>query len=152
MILVALGANLPGPWGTPGESLARALAELDMPPLKLIKASRLIVTKPYGVENQPDFVNAVAVIETTLAPDALLRHLHEIERQAGRRREARWGPRTLDLDILDIDGLVRSSDPILPHPGIADRRFVLEPIAEIAPDWRHPVTHQSARELLAALH
>jgi len=156
MILVALGSNLSGPWGFPREALARALGQLDRDCVRVIAASPLIVTAPFGRLNQPSFVNAAARIETHLPPEALMRRLHAIEREAGRRRAVRWGPRTLDLDLIDYHGLVRKDYAakgglVLPHPGIAERIFVLEPIAVIAPHWRHPVTHLSARQMLRRL-
>jgi 2-amino-4-hydroxy-6-hydroxymethyldihydropteridine diphosphokinase len=127
--------------------------------LRLVTASSLAETKPYGRPNQPNFVNAVAAIETHLPPQALLSRLHAIERAAGRRRAIRWGPRTLDLDILDYRGLILRGSQVatargmlvLPHPGIVQRSFVLEPLREIAPRWRHPVLHATARELLHRL-
>ena len=157
MILVALGSNLSGPWGSPRETIARALGKLDRDSVRVIVASPLIVTAPFGRFNQPSFVNAVARIETHFPPEALMRRLHAIERDAGRRRAIRGGPRTLDLDLVDYHGLVRKDKAAggglaLPHPGIAERIFVLEPIAGIAPDWRHPVTHWSARQMLRRLH
>jgi 2-amino-4-hydroxy-6-hydroxymethyldihydropteridine diphosphokinase len=159
MILIGIGSNLDGPWGSPRETVRRAIAALDQPPLRLHKASRLIVTAPYGRTDQPDFVNAVAEIETDLAPAALLERLHAIEFGAGRQRTLRWGPRTLDLDLLDYDGLVIAGEAaeeddqtlVLPHPGIPDRHFVLGPIAEIAPGWRHPVLGETADTLLGRL-
>ncbi|MBG1231668.1 2-amino-4-hydroxy-6-hydroxymethyldihydropteridine diphosphokinase [Aestuariivirga litoralis] len=157
MILVALGSNMTGPWGTPHQTVTRALAELNTFPLRLKAASTLLVTKPFGVLNQPDFVNAAAWIETALPPETLLRKLHEIEKRAGRKRRRRWGPRTLDLDLLDYNGQIKrkpSDMPkalILPHPGLAARRFVLEPVAEIAPRWKHPQRHLSPAQLLAHL-
>ena len=152
MILVALGSNSAGPWGTPRETVAEALRRLDGGGVTLRKASQLLVTAPFGVTDQPDFVNAVAEVGSELPPAELLAQLHEIERQAGRQRTLRWGPRTLDLDLIDYHGLVRvSPPPVLPHPGIADRIFVLAPIAEIAPEWRHPVNHLTAAEMLAKL-
>jgi 2-amino-4-hydroxy-6-hydroxymethyldihydropteridine diphosphokinase len=151
MILIGIGSNVSGPWGPPAATVARAFTALDEAPLRLLKASRPIVTAPFGRTDQPDFVNAVAEIETALEPSALLAHLHAIERRAGRRRTLRWGPRTLDLDLLDHDGLVIADDPILPHPGIPERSFVLAPIAEIAPNWRHPVLEETAATLLARL-
>ncbi len=153
MILVALGSNRSGPWGSPRETVERALLELDRDELKLEGASRLIASSPFGNRDQPPFVNAVARIVTQLAPQALMNKLHEIERSAGRSRNVRWGPRTLDLDLLDYDGVIQD-DPgglILPHPGIAERIFVLKPLAEIAPSWIHPVLHESAAALLARL-
>ena len=157
MILVALGSNQNGPWGTPERTLRRALLELNLGPIKLKIASRLIETAPFGVINQGNFVNAVACIETALPPHALLRRLHMIERDAGRKRGRRWGPRTLDLDLIDYNGqqiiqkgLVQKA-LILPHPGIAKRLFVLEPIAEIAPNWKHPVNHKTALSMIQKL-
>lgn len=153
MILVALGSNQPGPWGEPRQAVATALSWLNRGGLRLKRASRLLISAPFGVTDQPAFVNAVAEIETALAPEALLRRLHTIERMAGRRRNLRWGPRTLDLDLIDYHGLVRPppARPVLPHPGIAERIFVLAPIAEIAPRWRHPVTRLTAPAMLRRL-
>jgi 2-amino-4-hydroxy-6-hydroxymethyldihydropteridine diphosphokinase len=159
MILVALGANMAGPWGTPRQSVAHALRELDRNGIRLVSASRLLETKPFGRANQPNFVNAVAAIETHLPPQALLARLHAIERAAGRRRTIRWGPRTLDLDILDYRGLVLCGSHmatargslVFPHPGIAERIFVLQPLSEIAPRWRHPTLHATADQLIQRL-
>lgn len=158
MILVGLGSNVSGPWGAPMATVARALKELDLGPLRVAGASRLLITAPMGQQNQPPYVNAVARIESRLPPEALMRRLHAIEHAAGRRRGVKWGPRTLDLDLLDYHGLVRNQrfpavlsgrrPLLLPHPGIAGRIFVLAPLAEIAPRWRHPVSRQSAAELL----
>jgi 2-amino-4-hydroxy-6-hydroxymethyldihydropteridine diphosphokinase len=150
MILIGLGSNLHGPWGSPQETLERALAALNTHPMSLVRVSSIIVTKPFGRENQPHFANAVAQISTHLSPDALMRRLHLLERRAGRQRRVRWGPRSLDLDLLDYHGLVRSRatrdiKPLtLPHPGLPERLFVLEPIAAIAPRWRHPLTRETA--------
>jgi 2-amino-4-hydroxy-6-hydroxymethyldihydropteridine diphosphokinase len=153
MILVALGSNRTGPWGSPHDTVTRALAKLNTGGLRLKRASRLLVSSPFGRTGQPPFVNAVALIETGFSASALLRRLHDIERMAGRRRGLRWGPRTLDLDLIDYRGLIRRkpSRPVLPHPGIAARIFVLAPVAEIAPDWRHPVSRQTAATLLRRL-
>jgi 2-amino-4-hydroxy-6-hydroxymethyldihydropteridine diphosphokinase len=155
MIIVALGSNLDGPWGSPRQTIERALDELNRFPLRRVGQSELIITAPFGRANQPDFVNAAAMIDTALSPNALLRKLHMIERAAGRQRRTRWGPRTLDLDLIDYHGLIQS-DPsmqlkrlVLPHPGAAARDFVLKPIAEIAPRWRHPVVHLTAKQLLS---
>lgn len=151
MILIGIGSNLDGPWGNSGETVAKALRELGRDRLTLIKASRLLRSRPYGNVHQPAFVNAVAEIATHLPPEALLARLHAIERAAGRRRAKRWGPRTLDLDLLDYHGRVCGGRLTLPHPGIADRLFVLVPIAEIAPRWVHPVRHATARNLMQRL-
>ena len=153
MILVALGSNIAGPWGSPRETVAHALKELNYFPLRLRRASQLLITKPFGVVNQPDFVNAAALIDTALSPEALLRKLHMIERAAGRKRGRRWGPRTLDLDLLDYHSLQRQQlgtvqkALVLPHPGIAERIFVLQPLQEVAPNWKHPTLRKTADEL-----
>lgn len=152
MILIALGSNSTGPWGTPRQTVEEALRRLDGGGTSLKRASQLFVTAPFGVTDQPDFVNAVAEVDTGLPPEQLLAHLHDIERHAGRERMLRWGPRTLDLDLIDYHGLIRrDAPPVLPHPGIAERIFVLAPIAEIAPSWRHPENNLTASEMLARL-
>ena len=152
MILIALGSNISGPWGTPQQSVQHALQALNRDGLKLVEASRLLLTAPFGKPNQPPFVNAVAHIETHLAPLALLQKLQAIEKEAGRRRKTRWGPRTLDLDIIDYHGLVRLTGKlVLPHPGIAERIFVLKPISELAEKWRHPTSRLSAKIMLRKL-
>ncbi|MGI9511730.1 MAG: 2-amino-4-hydroxy-6-hydroxymethyldihydropteridine diphosphokinase [Anderseniella sp.] len=159
MILIGLGSNMTGPWGIPRVCIERALAALDRQPLKLLSASTLIETTPFGNKNQSSYINAVARIETGLGARELLNTLRILERSAGRERRERWGERTLDLDILDFNGVIagagaeQSSDAdlVLPHPAIAEREFVLAPIAEIAPRWKHPVTGRTAKSMLAAL-
>jgi 2-amino-4-hydroxy-6-hydroxymethyldihydropteridine diphosphokinase len=152
MILIALGSNIDGPWGPPRSTLRKAIRLLGTGGCRVIKASSLIRTSPFGNTAQPDFVNAVVKLATRMAPEALLAHLQQMERTAGRVRREKWGPRTLDLDILDYHGLIRGEPPpVLPHPGIQERSFVLVPIAEIAPRWRHPVLRKTAKELLAEL-
>lgn len=151
MILIGLGSNVEGPWGSPRQTMLRALAELDANGTELVAASRLVETTPFGKVNQPSFVNAVARIATVMPPETLMQHLHDIERRAGRRRRMRWGPRTLDLDLLDYHGLVRRGRLNLPHPGIPERDFWLTPLTELVPRWRHPVTRQTAREMRSVL-
>jgi 2-amino-4-hydroxy-6-hydroxymethyldihydropteridine diphosphokinase len=157
MILVALGSNLNSPWGSPRETVLRAVAELQKQGIRIVGVSTLYETKPMGQPNQPNYVNAVVRVESALPPQALMRALHGIERTAGRKRLKRWGPRTLDLDLLDYHGLrlkgsATSVKPLtLPHPGIALRRFVLEPLLDVAPDWKHPVTRRAARLTLRQL-
>lgn len=160
MILVALGANLPGPDGAPAiETCRRAAAALDaLPGLRLRALSRWYATAPIPPRpGVPDYVNGVALLElrpgaTAPAPEALLAALQAIEAGAGRVRPYPNAPRTLDLDLLDLDGLVRAGpDPILPHPRMQARAFVLAPLADIAPCWAHPVLGRSAAELLAGL-
>ncbi len=158
MILIALGSNMTGPWGSPLETLTRAIQQLNTWPIRLIHSSTIISTMPFGKINQPDFTNAVVEVATHLPPDALMRKLHAIEYSAGRRRAMRWGPRTLDLDLIDYHGLIRTQKGkvqkalVLPHPGIEERSFVVGPIAEIAPNWRHPISHKSAKVILQKLY
>lgn len=158
--LVGLGSNCPGPWGTPAETIARALREVERAGVTVEAVSALYETAAVGRAGQPPYVNAAALIDTALPPEALLRLLKRIEREAGRRGGSPWGPRTLDVDILDYKGRVkhwRGRRPrfaraglrplVLPHPWIERRPFVLGPLLDIAPDWRHPVTKMSARAL-----
>jgi 2-amino-4-hydroxy-6-hydroxymethyldihydropteridine diphosphokinase len=151
MILIGVGSNMPGPWGAPGETVIRVPLELDRGSVRVTRVSSPLRTTPFGMTDQPAFTNAALAIETDLPPAALLSHLQALERRAGRHREIRWGPRTLDLDLLDYRGLVREepSGLVLPHPGIAERPFVLIPLIQIAPEWRHPVTGLTAAEMLA---
>jgi 2-amino-4-hydroxy-6-hydroxymethyldihydropteridine diphosphokinase len=155
---VGLGSNMEGPWGNPRASVERALQELNSGPISLITHSKLIDTDPYGRKNQPRYVNAVARIVTHLPPDALMRRLLAIEIQGGRKRRMRWGPRTIDLDLLDYHGFTlrfgapKNTALVLPHPDLHRRIFVLGPIKELAPRWIHPVFHQSVNTLLHRLH
>lgn len=152
MILVGLGANLPGAAGAPASTIEAALAALNQGPCRVIARSRLYESPPWPQPStQPWYVNAAARIDTALDPEKLLAHLHAIEREFGRVRGARNEARTLDLDLLDYDGLVRSGDPTLPHPRLADRAFVLFPLRDLAPDWRHPVDGRTVSELATAL-
>src|SRR5215211_3014960 len=153
MILIGLGSNLDGPWGPPSSILRRAIGCLDSLGCRLISASAFVRTSPYGKIDQPDFLNAVARIATRMTPEALLDYLQSIERQAGRTRGERWAPRPLDLDILDYNGIVRETPAAgLPHPRIPHRPFVLRPITEIAPRWRHPILGKTAAQMLQPLH
>lgn len=143
-VLLGLGANL----GDPAAQLARAVARLAEV-VRVTAVSSLYRSEPVGFREQPDFLNAVCVAETTLAPADLLAATQAVEREMGREPTFRNGPRPLDVDILAYGGLVlRSPDLVLPHPGIAHRGFVLLPLAEVAPEWRHPVLDRTARELL----
>ena len=155
-IFVALGANLPGPGGTtPLQTCRAALAALAGAGVRVVARSSWYSTEPVGEPGQPWFVNAVVRVETGLGPEALLAALHRIEGRFGRRRDRHWAARTLDLDLLDYHGIVRhpgaGAGPILPHPRIAGRRFVLAPLAEIAPGWRLPPAGPDVARLLAAL-
>ncbi|EGZ45347.1 2-amino-4-hydroxy-6-hydroxymethyldihydropteridine diphosphokinase [Neisseria wadsworthii] len=131
--VIALGSNLE----QPAEQIYNALSALDSHlQIRVLKTSSFYRTKPVGYTDQPDFVNAVSIIETDLDAPELLATLHIIEAQAGRERTFRNAPRTLDLDIIDY-AHYRSDDPALtlPHPRAAERSFVMVPLAEIAPDF-----------------
>lgn len=155
MIFVALGANLSGPWGGPEAGVKEALQRFASYGIKVVAVSALYRTPAITPYAQPDFVNAVAKVESALSPKALLAQLHRIEEAFGRVRTQRWQERTLDLDLLDYDGLswpeAAANQLVLPHPRLSMRGFVLVPLAEIAPDWRHPVTGKSALDLLESL-
>lgn len=153
MILIALGANLPGPAGPPVAQCEAALAALSAAGLIIRRRSRWYQTAPVPASDQPWYVNGVAAVETTLCPVDLLALLHRIEGELGRRRSTANAARSIDLDLLDYDGLIRPGPepPILPHPRMEGRSFVLRPLAEVAPAWRHPVSGRSVSDLLAAL-
>ena len=119
--------------------------------MTVVSASSIHTSRPIGPSIRA-YANAVALIETDLAPPALLAHLKTIERAYGRRPGRRWGARPLDLDIIGWSGGIWASPGLaVPHPAFRMRRFVLAPLVEIAPDWRNPVTHLTARQLLARL-
>ncbi|MEE8313220.1 MAG: 2-amino-4-hydroxy-6-hydroxymethyldihydropteridine diphosphokinase [Myxococcota bacterium] len=144
---VGIGANLGDPERVVRAAI-RALGELGA-----VCASSLYRTEPQGDANQPWFVNAVVGLESDLAPEELLKRLQELERAAGRVRAGpHWGPRELDLDLLLVgDAVLETPDLCLPHPRFHERRFVLEPLAEIAPELRDPRSGKSALELLRGL-
>lgn len=151
MILIGLGANLSSPAGPPLATLRAALAALGRNGAEPVPVSRFYQTPAWPDPSDPPFVNAVAQVRTELSPAALLARLQEIERFFGRIEAARNAPRPLDLDILDYDSRVEAGPPELPHPRIEARAFVLVPLAEIAPQWRHPVSGRPIMELIAAL-
>lgn len=150
MILVALGANLPSErFGSPRRTLEAALDAFAERGVRVLARSRWYSTAPYPPSDQPRYVNAVAKIETALTPEALLDRLHDIEREFGRQRGERNAARTIDLDLIDYDGRVSDARPTLPHPRMHERAFVLRPLGDIAPEWRHPATGESVAQLLA---
>ncbi|UWQ62879.1 2-amino-4-hydroxy-6-hydroxymethyldihydropteridine diphosphokinase [Leisingera caerulea] len=170
--LIALGGNLPVDANAPQATLSKAIAALQAQDVRLRSVSRFFRTPCFPAGAGPDYVNAAVAVETSLSADALLARLHEIEAQFARVRDQRWGMRTLDLDLLDHGGAVlpdaagfarwlglplerqmqeAPGQLILPHPRIQDRAFVLVPLKDIAPRWRHPVLQKTVTEMLADL-
>ena len=162
MIILGLGSNLPGPWGDPSDMLSGAIEALEGVSVRVHARSSFLLSAPFGVTGQPVFANAVVAVEAHLPPRALLARCHRVERMAGRERRKRWGPRTLDIDLLAYHDVIMNrhvrlapaapfAPLVLPHPGIEHRPFVLEPLAEIAPRWHHPVTRLTPAAMLRRL-
>ncbi|AJE45315.1 2-amino-4-hydroxy-6-hydroxymethyldihydropteridine diphosphokinase [Celeribacter indicus] len=168
---IAFGANLPSGVGAPLVTLRAAAARLAGPDVGLEACSRIYETPCFPAGAGPDYLNFAVGIRTALAPEALLARLHEIEAEFGRTRETRWAGRSLDLDLLAMEGEIRPDaeavrgwidlpvedqrrrapeELILPHPRIQDRAFMLIPFADLAPDWCHPVLGQTVAQMLAA--
>jgi 2-amino-4-hydroxy-6-hydroxymethyldihydropteridine diphosphokinase len=153
VILIGIGGNLESAqFGPPRDTLTAALAALKEKRIRILTRSGWYRTEPVPRSDQPWFVNAVVSLATELGAKDLLNALQATERQFGRVRGEPNAPRILDLDILDYQGEVMDTTSlVLPHPRLHERRFVLIPIAEIAPDWRHPISELTAVQLLAQL-
>ncbi|OOY23223.1 2-amino-4-hydroxy-6-hydroxymethyldihydropteridine diphosphokinase [Thioclava sediminum] len=170
--LVAFGANLPSQFGSPRTTLCAAIERLEQLGFSLVAASRFWSTPAVPEGSGPDFVNACCKMRSSLQPRDALAQLHGVEEEFGRVREGRWSARVVDIDLIasedrvlpDRESFLRwknlppeaqqreaPTDLILPHPRLQDRAFVLIPLAEIAPLWRHPITGDSVMEMLAAL-
>ena len=154
-IFVGAGANLTHErYGAPRQTLEAALDELGRHGVRTLRLSPWYRTAPVPASDQPWFVNAVAEMASDLPADALLAALHAVETAFGRRRTLPNAARPIDLDLLDYHGEIAAGGPgraTLPHPRMIGRAFVLRPLADLAPDWHHPVTGQPISELLAAL-
>src|SRR5690349_19843288 len=154
-IFIGVGANLShDQYGTPRQTLEAALAELGRRGVRLVRLSPWYRTAPVPASDQPWFVNAVAEVATGLPADALLAELHAVEAAFGRVRTVPNAARAIDLDLLDYRGITAPGGPgraTLPHPRLAGRAFVLRPLADLAPEWRHPVTGQPISTLIGAL-
>lgn len=169
--LVALGANLDSPAGGPRDTLDAAVVAFADRGLDVVARSRWFRTPAYPPGSGPEFVNGAVVLRSGLGPEAVLAELHAVEAALGRDRRRRWAPRACDLDLLasgdrvlpdaatvrawmDLAGDDRLAVPLgllLPHPRLHERGFVLAPLADVAPDWRHPLTGMSVAAMLAAL-
>ena len=143
---LGLGSNL----GDRSANLAEAITRLAGESLRVLRASSLWETEPRDFLDQPWFLNQVLEVESALLPRQLFQRIQRVEREMGRRRTTPKGPRTIDIDILLYgNAVVKSDDLEIPHPRMTERRFVLAPLAELAPDLRHPVSQRTVRELLA---
>ncbi|WP_170333877.1 2-amino-4-hydroxy-6-hydroxymethyldihydropteridine diphosphokinase [Ruegeria arenilitoris] len=170
--VLALGANLNLRDNEPSVTLRQAIDALERQGVVIRRVSRFFETPCFPAGAGPDYVNAAALIETDLDPNGLLELLHRVEHEFGRAREQRWGMRTLDLDLVcwedlvlpdqaeykrwfnlaaDQQSQVAPDQLIVPHPRLQDRAFVLVPMADIAPDWRHPVLDLTVTEMIARL-
>ncbi|MEZ5924272.1 MAG: 2-amino-4-hydroxy-6-hydroxymethyldihydropteridine diphosphokinase [Hyphomicrobiaceae bacterium] len=154
--LLAIGANVPGVWGDPLGTLSRLPGELEALGIAVMAASPLYATAPVGPVNQPGFLNGALKVTTELPPLGLIAVLKALERKAGRIAGMRWGPRPLDIDIIAYgDRVIDTEGPhgrlVVPHAEVARRDFVLKPLVDVAPGWRHPVTGLTASEMLERL-
>ncbi|MCC5426590.1 2-amino-4-hydroxy-6-hydroxymethyldihydropteridine diphosphokinase [Clostridium botulinum] len=141
---VAFGSNI----GEKENYIRKALEKIEERKMKIIKVSPIYETEPYGVLDQDSFLNGVVKIETNLTPEDLIGELLNIEKQLDRVRERRWGPRTIDLDIIFYDDLIiNEKDLVIPHKDMENREFVLKPLCDIDENFIHPVLKKSVREL-----
>ena len=145
--MIALGSNMAGDWGSPGELLEGAIRALEKNGITVTARSRLWRSAAWPDPGAAEYRNAVVLVETKMTPASLMAKLHEIERAFGRERGEPNAPRTLDLDLVAYGGQVSPGPPVLPHPRATERRFVMGPLAELLPDWTDPVGGETARVL-----
>ena len=147
-VYLGIGSNV----GDREANLREALERLEAAGIRVARRSSIYETEPRDLRDQPWFLNAVVEVETDLFPLQLFAHIQNVEREMGRRRLTPKGPRNIDIDILFYGrSVIDTADLQVPHPRIAQRRFVLEPFSEIASEFRHPVSGKTAREMLAAI-
>lgn len=145
---IGIGSNL----GNRADNCIRAIKTLKEKGLKILRRSSMIETEPWGVKEQPRFINMAIAIETDLSPEELLHLLKQVEVELGRTPGPRWSPRVIDLDILFYnDTTIKTQTLEIPHPGTYDRDFVLKPLSEIAPDKVHPVLKKSIKDILSKI-
>lgn len=154
-IYIGLGGNLPHPaHGSPRQTLEAALKALELQGISVLRVSPWYRSAPVPASDQPWYVNAVAELSTDATADQLLATLHRVEEAFGRVRSVPNAPRQIDLDLLDFRSQTAPGGPgraTLPHPRMRGRAFVLRPLADLVPDWRHPLTGQVIEDLVAAL-
>jgi len=181
IIVLGLGANMNSTWGAPAETIPHAISLCGVSGISVKACSQLYETAPLGIDKQANFVNAVVLAQTAFEPFKLLKVVKSLERKPGLRKRERWGPRPLDIDVLDCQGRIinwpsikqeslipqtrqrigRRRSPadrtagrptlVLPHPQLHLREFVLQPLVDILPHWHHPVTGETAEGLLKGL-
>jgi 2-amino-4-hydroxy-6-hydroxymethyldihydropteridine diphosphokinase len=145
VVYLGIGSNV----GRREDNCLRAISFLEKNGLKITKRSALYETEPWGVKDQPEFINMAVEAETDVSPRELLSLIKKIESEMGRLPGKKWGPRVIDIDILLYDMLIMNEDElIIPHPLMHERMFVLAPLSEIAPEKVHPVINRTIRELL----
>lgn len=170
--VIAFGGNMPSDAGSPAPTIIKSLSFLKVNGCLIRAVSRFFETPVYPAGAGPDYVNAVALVDSNLPPSAFLDLCHNVEQRLGRTRDLRWGQRTIDIDVIACDDAVVPTgaeqtrwrmltpqqqatlvpdDLILPHPRLQDRAFVLVPMCDIAPDWCHPLLKRSARQMMQAL-
>ena len=144
-IFLLLGSNL----GDREKNLLVAIKKINGRAGAVVHVSSVYETQPWGIAEQPLFLNQVIAIESAFAPGPLLANLHSIEKELGRKRTIHWGPRTIDIDILFFGNeVVNEPDLVIPHPGMPERRFTLIPLCEIVPNFIHPGLYKTCRQLL----
>jgi len=148
IVYISIGSNL----GDREENCRQAINLIEKNGIAVRKQSRMYETEPWGIKDQPKFINMAVEAETDKKPEKLLRILKEIEKEIGRTETTKWGPRVIDLDILFYDNLILKIPGLeIPHPLIQEREFVLKSLCEIAPDKKHPVTGKTVKEMAAIL-